>query len=148
MARHNWDEIKKEYVEGISRDGKRVYPTQRELADKYNIDPAVIGRKAKQDQWSAQREIFASKVSAERQQKTIEVISDEGSKFDLDCFNAAKTGIEKIQKGIGQCFLVEDINKLSAALKNFQAVGKASLGDKGNNDNALTIEVTLKDADT
>jgi len=139
MARHNWDEIKKEYIEGIEQDGKRVYPTQRDLADKLNIDPAVIGRKAKQDQWSAQREIFASKVSAERQQKKIEVISDEGSRFDLDCFNAAKAGVEKVLKNIDKVADIDSFNKLSATLKNFQAVGKLSLGDKSTSDNTVVI---------
>ncbi|MBP2652620.1 MAG: hypothetical protein H6Q73_189 [Firmicutes bacterium] len=139
MARHNWDEIRKEYIEGMEQDGQLVYPTQKSIADKYGIAPETVNRKAKAEQWEVQREIFVNKTSIKRQEKKAELISDEGSQFDLDCFNAAKAGIEKIQHGIGNCFLVEDLNKLSSALKNFQTVGKASLGDKTTGDNTIII---------
>lgn len=143
MARHNWDEIKKEYVEGTNVDGKLVYPSQGDLSNKYGIDPATIGRKASKDQWLLQREIFVSKVQDKRQQKKAEAISDEGSKFDLECFNAAKIGIEKLSRA--NIFTVDDLNKVSAALKNFQAVGKASLGDKGTSDTDVHINVNITD---
>ncbi len=147
MARHNWDQIKKEYVEGIQKDGQLVYPSQGDLSAKYGIDPATIGRKASKDQWSVQREIFVSKVSEKRQEKKADIISNEGSQFDLDCFNAAKEGMDKVQTMIAKQLLPEDINKLSAALKNFQAVGKASLGDKDSNADVVKIKVTLVDDD-
>jgi hypothetical protein len=147
MARHNWEQIKKEYVEGVKKDGKLIYPSQGDLSAKYGIDPATIGRKASKDQWSVQREIFVSKISEKRQEKKAEAISDEGSQFDLDCFNIAKKGMDKVKAMIGKQEFPEDINKLSAALKNFQAVGKASLGDKDGGTDTVKIKVTLVDDD-
>lgn len=146
-ARHNWEVVKKEYVEGIKKDGQLIYPSQRELGEKYNIAPSLIGRKAKTDQWSVQREIFVSKISAKREQKKIDAISDEGSKFDLDCFNVAKTGIKKVVDILSNGVDEEAVSKLSTALKNFQAVGKASLGDKANTVDTLTIEVEINHAE-
>jgi len=141
MARHNWEQIKKEYVEGIKKDGRLIHPTQSEISAKYNIDPATICRKAKKDQWDVQKEIMVNKISIKRQEKKVEIISDEGSQFDLDCFNAAKNGMDKVQAMIGKQVLPEDINKLSAALKNFQTVGKVSLGDKDNLSNFIGVQI-------
>ena len=147
MARHNWDVIKKEYVEGIKKDGQMVYPSQASLCEKYNIEKAFMSRKVKAGQWDIQREIFDNKVTEKRQQKKVDVISDEGSQFDLDCFNIAKSGMNKIVEMIGMCGSPDEVNKLSASLKNFQAVGKASLGDKNAGVNDLVISVNIVDDD-
>lgn len=147
MARHDWNAIKKEYVEGVTIDGQLTYPTQASLCKKYNIEKALMSRRAKADQWDTQREIFNNKITTERQQKKVDVISDEGSQFDLDCFNAAKAGLFKAYKNIGNCYQIEDLAKLSTAIKNFQAVGKASLGDKQDVDGEVKIRVSIKDAD-
>jgi hypothetical protein len=143
MARHNWDIIKKEYVEGIKKDGQMVYPSQASLCEKYKIEPAYMSRKVKAGQWDIQREILDNKITTKRQEKKIDVISNEGSQFDLDCFNAAKIGMNKIVSMISQCYCTDDASKLSTALKNFQAVGKASLGDKNMGNNDVTINVTI-----
>lgn len=142
-ARHNWDEIKKEYVEGIVIDGKLVYPSQGDLSVKYGIDPATIGRKASKDQWSVQREILVSKISERRQEKKVESISNEGSKFDLDCFNLAQDALDKAKKFLDTCTAPDDFNKLATAMKNIQAIGKASLGDVGKDGGDLTINVNI-----
>lgn len=142
-ARHNWEEIKKDYVEGIMIDGKLTYPSQTDISVKYGIDPATIGRKASKDQWSVQREIFVSKTTEKRQEKKSEVISNEGSKFDLDCFNLAKESLEKARLFLDTCVAPDDFNKLATAMKSIQAVGKASLGDSGKGDSDLTINVNI-----
>ena len=145
MARHNWDLIKKEYVEGIKKDGQLVYPSQAELCIKFTLEKAFLSKKVKADQWDVQKEIYDNKVTTKRQQKKIEVVSDEGSKFDLDCFNVAKVGMSHVLKLLGSGVDDDSISKLATALKNFQTVGKASLGDKAGTTDALTIKVTLVD---
>lgn len=145
MAKHDWRTIEKEYIEGLTVEGKLTYPTQSELSTKYNIDPATIGRKAAKEQWLVKREIFVSKTSEKRQEKKAETISDEGSKFDLDCFNTAKLGTEKVISLLAKTENYDDLNKLSTALKNFQAVGKNSLGDNQTNNNEVQIKVSLVD---
>ena len=145
MAKHNWTAIKKEYVEGVSVDGELTYPTQKSMADKYGIAPETINRMAKKEQWEVQREIFVNKVSMKRQEKKTDLISDEGSRFDLDCFNTAKAGTEKVISLLANTVNYDDLNKLSTALKNFQAVGKNSLGDGQTKDGEIRIKVNLVD---
>ena len=146
--RHNWEEIAKDYIEGIVlADGKRKYPTQREIADKYGITPALIGRHAKAEQWLVKREIFDSKVAEIRQQKKAETISDEGSAFDLKCFNISQEAADRVNEMLQQAEKPAEVSMLTQALKNLQAVGKAALGDKEGHQDGLTIKVSVNDAD-
>lgn len=127
-----WDEIKRAFVEGKSDDsGKRYYPTQRQLCEQYGIAVSSIGTRASKEQWCEQREIFASKVEAATSEKVIEAISDAGSKFDLTCFNAARKASELLTEKLDIATRnadVDEMAKLSTALKNFQFVGRVALG--------------------
>lgn len=54
-ARIPWDEISRAHMQGIVLDGQRVYPTQRDPGDKYQVYQTAIARKAKADSWLTQR---------------------------------------------------------------------------------------------
>ena len=57
-AKYDWETIKRKYIEGIvNKDGTISYPTLRDLSAEYGMDISVIGRRAKADQWTVQREI-------------------------------------------------------------------------------------------
>ena len=134
MARRDWDSISRQYIEGIEKDGVRKYPTMRELCEQHGITIGALGKKAKQDQWAVKREMFANKVQTACEQKTIEAISTEGSSFDLKCFNVAVKATEILEHKISKTgpdgfFLIDDLNKLSATLKNLQIVGRLALGE-------------------
>lgn len=142
--RHNWPVIERDYVEGIDDgNGNRKYPTQRDLGEKYGIDPATIGKRAKRDQWAIKREQFHSKISEKRQQKTAEVISAEGCDFSLKCYNIAGKIADKIEQMIdgGMECDPKGINALTAALKNVQSVADSTLGDNQAND---VLEINVK----
>ena len=79
-------------------DGNIKYPTQRDIAEKYSITPALIGVHAKKEQWLVKREIFNSKIEERRKQKKAETISDEGSAFDLKCFNISQDAADRVHR--------------------------------------------------
>lgn len=145
--RRNWEEISKEYIEGQVIDGKRQYPTQRSIADKYGIEPALISKHAKKEQWLVKREIFDGKIAAKRQEKKIETISDEGSAFDLICFNISRQAAHKVKSMMDNTDKPAEVSMLTQALKNLQTVGKAALGDKDGQQDGITIKVSVSDAD-
>lgn len=129
--RVNWQAIEKEYVEGIVIDGVRKYPSQPELCEKHGLSTGAVGKKASADQWKVKREIFSSKLREAVQEKTIETISDEASQFDLLCFNTSADAIKVLREKVESASRgsdIDDINKLSAALKNFQSVARIALG--------------------
>ena len=147
-AKYDWETIKRKYIEGIvNKDGTISYPTLRDLSAEYGMDISVIGRRAKADQWTVQREIFVNKINMERQQKKAETISDEGSAFDLKCFNISQDAADRVHRMIQEAEKPAELSMLSQALKNLQTVGKAALGDKEGHQDGLTIKVSVNDAD-
>ena len=146
--RHNWEMIAKDYIEGtVLSDGNIKYPTQRDIAEKYGITPALIGVHAKKEQWLVKREIFNSKIEERRKQKKAETISDEGSAFDLKCFNISQDAADRVNEMLQQAEKPAEVSMLTQALKNLQTVGKAALGDKDGQQEGLTIKVSVSDAD-
>lgn len=135
-----WDEIRKKYITGIEREGKIEYPSQRELAKEYGIDPSIIGRRAKKEGWREQRQIYISKLSAEGQQRKIEEISERGVQFDLECFDISFEAVKKIKEIIknGE---KKDLISLSQALEKYQKVGKSALGEKTGEENIININI-------
>lgn len=132
MARQiPWDIVKRQYVQGVEKDGKRVYPTMRDLADKYECNVSTVGRHAKAEDWAVQREIFANKLQTECKRKTIEVLSDAGSDFDLKAFRIAQAGLKRIQDALeGEVpMLPEDVNRLASASRTFHQTGRLALGE-------------------
>lgn len=113
-------EIERKYIQGVSKNGKIEFPTQRELANEYNIDAGTLGRRAKEQNWFQKRNNYLSRLKAESQQKSINKLSDEASELNVKIFRAAEEGIEKIKENISN----EDIDsleleRLSRALLNF-----------------------------
>jgi hypothetical protein len=144
-TKYNWKAIEKDYVEGIADDsGAIIFPTQRDLADKYGPTPANIGHRAKKEQWLTKREIYSSKIAEMRQQKSAEAISDEGSDFDLTCFNIATEAAEKIRNLLSETDTPKNVSLLTASLKNVQSVAKAALGDNAEGNQDLTIHVSVE----
>ena len=147
-AKYDWETIKRKYIEGIvNKDGTISYPTLRDLSAEYGMDISVIGRRAKADQWTVQREIFVNKINMERQQKKAETISDEGSAFDLKCFNISQDAADRVHRMMQKAEKPAELSMLSQALKNLQTVGKAALGDKDGQQDGITIKVSVSDAD-
>jgi len=127
-----WEEIRKAFVEGsINDQGNRFYPSMSEVSKQFNVPKGSIGARAAKEQWAEQREILANKIMEITNEKTIEAVSDAGSKFDLLCFNVASRASmllsEKLEVATRNAD-VDEMSKLSTALKNFQQVGRLALG--------------------
>ena len=134
MARRKipWEDIKREYVQGVERDGKRVYPSQRDLAERHGINASTVGRRAKAEEWAVQREIFASRMQAECKQKTIEALSDEGSQFNLTAFRISRDGLQRIEAVLGKKgvpMAPKSISNLANAARTFHQTGRLALGE-------------------
>lgn len=143
-----WEDIKNDYIRGCDNgSGSRTFPSQRDLAAKYNVAPASIGRRASNEQWALQRQQFASKVSAMTQQKAAELISSESCDLNLKIYNIASTLADRIQTVAMDVKDPQKLNQLSTALKNVQSITASSLGDRTAESEALEISVKLEAAD-
>jgi hypothetical protein len=142
-----WSDIKREYTQGIEENGKRVYPSQPELARKFGIDKAQIGRRASKEGWLELRQIIVSKISERSQKKAIETISDKGVQFDLECFDEARKIKEKLSnlsKSIDEKtdpYAIKKLNAISYGLTTIQGLAKNALGENKQEVEKVIIEV-------
>ena len=136
-----WSDIKNEYVRGIEREGKRVYPTQRELAEKYDINGSTIAIRCKKEDWLSERQIVSSKIQAKSEQKTIEQISNKGVDFDLKCFTQAQQIRDLIQAKLTDELKPQELAALVKALKDNQSYAKEALGESGQETEKIIIEI-------
>lgn len=138
-----WAKIKKDYVVGHEKDGRLTYPSQRELAAKYQVDPSTIAMHCKREDWLSERQIVSSKIQAKSEQKTIEQISDKGVDFDLKCFKQAQNIQQIIEKKISDASKPQEIAMLVRALKDNQSYAKEALGENTTTDNQQKIVVEI-----
>ena len=142
---YDWYKISREYIEGAANEaGDIVYPTLPELAEKYGFHLSTIGRRCSKEQWAVKRERLANKISKSRERKKAEVLSEEGARYDLECFNISREAIEKAREMLAKAEKPGDLATLARAMKDLQAVAKTALGDSdGTTDGSLRIEVSL-----
>lgn len=145
--KYDWNKISSEYIHGITEHGKTVYPSMRDLCSRYHISTlATIANHAKKEQWTVRRERYCNKVNTKTEQKIIENVSNEGSRFNAKCFDISQKMAEKIKAMLNDTDKPGDIATLSQALKNTQYVANESLGDSSTQD-GITIKVRVSDAD-
>jgi hypothetical protein len=142
-----WNEIKNDYVNGTEVEGKRTYPTLRELAEKYEIDLSGIGTRCKKEDWKSERQIVSNKIQTATKQKTIEQISDKGVDFDLKCFEDALL-LRKKQRELMEnikpddTYAIKKLLTLGQGLKIAQELAKEALGEGiVQDDQKITIEI-------
>ena len=142
-----WLEIENAYIRGFTDEtGAHKYPTVRELAEQYNVNPSSIQRHNKQEQWLLKREQFAHRIREKATQKMVEEVSDESCDLNLKLFNIASRIADEIEEKLEDEITAKDLSVLSAALKNCQSVSASTLGDDKGSDE-LTISVSLSDDD-
>jgi len=140
VARYNWKEIKKCYIEGIVDDeGVLYYPVLQELADKFGPSMRSMVRHSSDGNWELERKIFQKRVEERRREKKTEVLADEASKFDSEVLTIASMALFQI-KSIFETSLertvesdtymtLDYIERLARALKNYQTAGRLALGE-------------------
>lgn len=145
MPKYDWRKISKEYIEGVVNEkGDIEYPSLNDLVAKYGFSLSTVGRQCSRGQWPVKRERFANKVGEKRESKKAETLSDESARYDLECFNISREGIEKAKEMLARAEKPGDVATLARAMKDLQAVAKTAIGDSdGTADGSLRIEVTL-----
>jgi len=139
MNKIPWQDIKRDYTLGIEEHGKRIYPSLRQLADKYKTPFQTIGNRCTKEDWLSERQIISNKIRQTKTKKVIEEISDTGVEFDLKCFEDAKTNREKIQNLIKEKTEPKEIALLISSLKTNQSYAKEALGETSTEKETIII---------
>jgi hypothetical protein len=142
-TKHDWSVIRQEYV------GSPETISKTDLAKKYGINSDYLIRKAKKEGWSLQRDLHIARDEEQTLEKLEGVISDEGAKFDSEMFFRIKSLLVRMDtdiKGAISDKVVQAYSDVFRALTLAQGVGKAALGDKGDNSSVAVFMVALETA--
>jgi len=145
MSNHiNWEEIRNKYIYGVQKDGKFEFPSQKDLATEYDIDPAIIGRRCSKEGWVKARENYISERSVKSQQKVIDEMSDEIAPFDKNLFKKAKEILKELDTLI--ILKPNDAFTIANTLKSLKEVEKSVLGEgTGKNDSTEEIDEAINE---
>lgn len=138
-TKHDWETIRREYVEGWQNGEGRHLPSLEELGKKYGIHPGNIRRKAAEDGWVDARNTFDAKVVRAREKKASELLAHYAVTFDRRVLTVAERLVELIARSLAPYEIPEIgpprpppdsliLRRLAGALKNAHEVAQRALG--------------------
>lgn len=153
----DWLQLEKEYIFGTMVDGKRVFLTSFELAEKYNTKANTVRQRAYQGKWKQDREETSNKISQHITNTVVKEISSEASELKIECFRNAQKAvrvhtyaldlvledIEKVKKGEKDKvdpYFIKKTNTSTYGIQGAQDIANDALGESKETES--TIEVT------
>ena len=129
MTKHDWSKIKIEYVEGNI--------TLEELSKIHGVSFSTLRKRSGREGWTSQKNIYRTKLEQKRQERKSTILASEAAGFDASCLRPAQSAVELIEKRLAEIKKkgtlsyddTKELDRLSSALKAFQAVGKLALGE-------------------
>ena len=140
--RHDWEPVKSEYIEGYTdSDGNHVWPTLQQLSERHGISESTMRKRASQEDWANERNIFRQRVEHKRQEKRAEHLAGKASEFDATIFRASETATKHIQAHLAQTserfrqsggrdpMPLAQLEQLAKSLERYQKIGRLALGE-------------------
>lgn len=106
-SEEQWEAIQNDYVQGIIRDGKLVYPSLTELSKIHGLAKSGISIKAKAERWDDKRQIFQNKIANrhdqiirteqnknERELNKMNSLAENWAALDLKCLDIANQALD------------------------------------------------------
>lgn len=85
--RYDWDSISIDYIQGLlieqeDKSFRHVFPSYRDLAEKYGANDQVIGKRAREENWITQRDLYRSKTKSKLEGQRFSQLISESTQFD------------------------------------------------------------------
>jgi len=144
--KHDWEEIRRIYIEGYNNNGQVVFLNFTELADMCKVNYQNLRLYADKGKWKQQREIYRKKIEYAKKHEVTKMLAGEGAIFDSKTLELAKAGVLQIKAYfIAHKQLMRQakekkeniplidpkvLDSISKALTAFQKVGKLALGEE------------------
>lgn len=137
-----WDyaPIRTAYIEGIEgEDGKRLWPTFREVAERFGCPAGNLRARAGREKWSEAKSKFKADLEQAARAKSLKRLSDEATDFDLAALKAAKAGIAECTRHFIRInkqrqldpeasYPERDLEAVGRALAGFHKTGRLAMG--------------------
>jgi len=94
MTRKDWDQMEKDYVEGIKQsDGSIYHPSYDELASKYGIRASYLRTRAAKEKWRDKKGVFQAEVERRSREEMLRRRVRDINKVNTTCLDLAKEGL-------------------------------------------------------
>lgn len=142
-TKHNWEVIKSEYIEGVPSEerGELVYPSLRDLSEKYGVSQSTMRKRSAVEDWPTQRNMYQTKIEQMRREKKAKNLATKSAEFDEEIYKIADIGMKHIQghflaaqerfresRGL-EPMTMSSLEQLSRSLERFQRIGRLALGE-------------------
>lgn len=98
-AKHNWDLVYREYVEGVqvgeSEDDRQFF-NYRELSDRHSIPYPTLRERASKERWQERKNQYSMEVTVERQKARSKRLATSAAGFDDKAFKVAEAGLNLV----------------------------------------------------
>jgi len=143
--KHDWESIKKDYVEGVEGEDGLTFPTLINLSEKYNVPMSTLTKRSSMEDWQTERNIYRKKIEDARRDKQAEVMASRAANFDSEVLKIAEAGLKHVQ---GHFLAAHDafresngrnpmpmnsLETLSRSLERFHRIGRLALGETTEN---------------
>ena len=140
-----YEHVKVLFVEGeLDLNNNRVWPKLSVLAKRFKLNQKTLDTHVSEGKWRVLKDQFQLKLEAARQDKRIEILSNEAILFDKKCFDMSNTIIEKLEKKLVAASTVDKegviressvfiLESICRALEKAQKVGRLASGESTSN---------------
>ena len=145
--KHDWEVIRRDYVQGYVReDGTRFSdPRYADVAMKHGVSESTIRKVGANENWPDQRNMFRTRMEHAQSERRIDALADTIVKFDGECASTATALLSIIRGKMTQVVAVDasgrrdvtastgDLQALASALVKAQTVGRLAMGESTEN---------------
>lgn len=105
-AKHNWELISKEYIEGVEstdpKDTNRIFYSMRELGDRHGVSDQMVRARAAKERWTEKKEAHAMRLARERIRKRQATLVNKGVDFDDKALQVAELGMGMVTQRLAE----------------------------------------------
>ncbi len=132
-----WDSIRDEYIHGAAdAKGRRLYPTQRDLAAKYECCVQHLSRHAMRERWLERREAFYFQLLDERSKKLAEDLATKASDADMAMYQVSMGTLQQVARRVkeaherAELIPASVVKDMSMSIRYLQAAVRLALGQE------------------
>ena len=132
-----WDSVRDEYIHGdVDARGRRRYPSQRELSEKYACAETQVSRISARENWVEKREAFSMQILEERSQKLAEDLANKAIEADMAMYQVAMGTLQQVARRVKEAHERQElipasvVKDMAVSIRHLQTAVRLALGQE------------------